>query len=88
MYAIRSYYDISYLQVVVIFKEKTQMLPKLKIVLACPRGFCAGVTRAIKIVETALEKYGKPVYVRHEIVHNEFVVKSLEDKGAIFVDVV
>ncbi len=62
------------------------MLPKLKVILACPRGFCAGVTRAIKIVETALEKYGKPVYVRHEIVHNEFVVKSLEDKGAIFVD--
>lgn len=58
----------------------------LKILLANPRGFCAGVDRAIKIVEVALEKYGAPVYVRHEIVHNRHVVEDLEAKGAIFVD--
>ena len=58
----------------------------LKILLAGPRGFCAGVDRAIKIVELAIEKHGDPVYVRHEIVHNRFVVKRLEEKGAIFVD--
>ncbi len=58
----------------------------LKILLAAPRGFCAGVDRAIQIVELALQKYGKPVYVRHEIVHNKFVVDSLRDKGAVFVD--
>lgn len=58
----------------------------LTIVLAAPRGFCAGVDRAIKIVERTLEKYGAPVYVRHEIVHNKFVVDSLKDKGAIFVE--
>lgn len=58
----------------------------LKVLLAAPRGFCAGVDRAIQIVEQALEKYGKPVYVRHEIVHNRFVVESLEARGAIFVD--
>lgn len=58
----------------------------LKILLAAPRGFCAGVDRAIQIVEQALEKYGKPVYVRHEIVHNRFVVEGLEARGAIFVD--
>ncbi|MGN7438813.1 MAG: 4-hydroxy-3-methylbut-2-enyl diphosphate reductase [Alcanivorax sp.] len=58
----------------------------LKILLAAPRGFCAGVDRAIQIVELALEKYGAPVYVRHEIVHNKFVVDSLRDKGAIFVE--
>ncbi|MEN8195209.1 MAG: 4-hydroxy-3-methylbut-2-enyl diphosphate reductase [Pseudomonadota bacterium] len=58
----------------------------LKILLANPRGFCAGVDRAIKIVEVALEKYGAPVYVRHEIVHNRHVVEDLEVKGAIFVD--
>lgn len=58
----------------------------LTILLAGPRGFCAGVDRAIHIVERALEKFGKPVYVRHEIVHNKFVVDSLRDKGAIFVD--
>ena len=57
----------------------------LKILLAGPRGFCAGVYRAITIVEKALEKYGEPVYVRHEIVHNKFVVQTLEEKGAIFV---
>ena len=60
--------------------------PALKIRLANPRGFCAGVDRAILIVERALEIYGPPVYVRHEIVHNRFVVESLEAKGAVFVE--
>lgn len=60
--------------------------PPIKLLLAAPRGFCAGVDRAIQIVERALEKYGAPVYVRHEIVHNKFVVRTLESKGAIFVD--
>lgn len=59
---------------------------KTKLILAAPRGFCAGVERAILIVEQALEKYGSPVYVRHEIVHNKFVVDSLKEKGAIFVE--
>ncbi|MEJ2015490.1 MAG: 4-hydroxy-3-methylbut-2-enyl diphosphate reductase [Limibacillus sp.] len=59
--------------------------PPLKILLAGPRGFCAGVDRAIEIVERALQVYGAPVYVRHEIVHNRFVVESLEAKGAVFV---
>jgi 4-hydroxy-3-methylbut-2-enyl diphosphate reductase len=58
----------------------------LSILLASPRGFCAGVERAIQIVERALERYGAPVYVRHEIVHNRFVVESLEAKGAVFVE--
>lgn len=58
----------------------------LTLYLAAPRGFCAGVDRAIKIVEMALEKWGAPVYVRHEIVHNKFVVDSLRDQGAIFVE--
>ncbi|MEW5729685.1 MAG: 4-hydroxy-3-methylbut-2-enyl diphosphate reductase [Pseudomonadota bacterium] len=60
--------------------------PPLTIVLASPRGFCAGVDRAIHIVERAIEKFGAPVYVRHEIVHNRFVVDSLKAKGAVFVD--
>ncbi len=60
--------------------------PALKILLTAPRGFCAGVVRAIDIVERALEIYGAPVYVRHEIVHNKFVVDDLKSKGAIFVD--
>ncbi len=60
--------------------------PPLTVYLAAPRGFCAGVDRAIQIVELALEKYGAPVYVRHEIVHNQFVVESLRTKGAIFVE--
>ncbi|AGT09444.1 4-hydroxy-3-methylbut-2-enyl diphosphate reductase [Paracoccus aminophilus] len=60
--------------------------PKLTLYLAAPRGFCAGVDRAIKIVELALSKWGAPVYVRHEIVHNKFVVDSLRDKGAVFVE--
>ncbi|MFY8054131.1 MAG: 4-hydroxy-3-methylbut-2-enyl diphosphate reductase [Limnohabitans sp.] len=58
-----------------------------QILLAQPRGFCAGVTRAIEIVERALQKFGAPVYVFHEIVHNQFVVNELKDKGAIFVNV-
>lgn len=58
----------------------------LSILLSAPRGFCAGVDRAIQIVEKALEKYGAPVYVRHEIVHNKFVVESLRSKGAVFVE--
>ena len=58
----------------------------MEVFLAQPRGFCAGVVRAIEIVERALEKYGPPVYVRHEIVHNKYVVESLKNKGAIFVE--
>jgi len=58
----------------------------LTLYLAAPRGFCAGVDRAIKIVEIALEKWGAPVYVRHEIVHNKFVVDGLRDKGAVFIE--
>ena len=58
----------------------------MKLLVAAPRGFCAGVDRAIEIVEKCLQKYGKPVYVRHEIVHNKYVVEDLEKKGAIFVD--
>lgn len=60
--------------------------PAKKLILAAPRGFCAGVDRAIRIVEVALEKYGAPVYVRHEIVHNKTVVDDLADKGAVFVE--
>src|SRR3954453_7439191 len=59
--------------------------PPLTLHIAAPRGFCAGVDRAIRIVELALERYGAPVYVRHEIVHNKFVVDSLKAKGAVFV---
>ncbi|WP_075502581.1 4-hydroxy-3-methylbut-2-enyl diphosphate reductase [Candidatus Pelagibacter communis] len=59
---------------------------ELKILLSAPRGFCAGVERAIEIVEKSIEKYGAPVYVRHEIVHNKFVVDDLRNKGAIFVE--
>ena len=58
----------------------------MQIILAQPRGFCAGVKRAIEIVEKALEKYGSPIYVRHEVVHNKFVVDGLRQRGAIFVD--
>ncbi|WP_323042808.1 4-hydroxy-3-methylbut-2-enyl diphosphate reductase [Gemmobacter sp.] len=61
-------------------------LPALTLYLAAPRGFCAGVDRAIKIVEMALEKWGAPVFVRHEIVHNKFVVDGLRAKGAVFVE--
>ena len=59
---------------------------ELKVLIAAPRGFCAGVDRAIRIVELALQKYGAPVYVRHEIVHNRYVVDSLKAKGAVFVE--
>ncbi len=58
----------------------------INLILAQPRGFCAGVDRAVQIVELALEKYGAPVYVRHEIVHNRYVVDSLKEKGAVFVE--
>jgi len=58
----------------------------LEILLAAPRGFCAGVDRAIQIVERSLAQYGAPVYVRHEIVHNKYVVDSLRDQGAVFVE--
>ncbi len=64
----------------------TETKPTLRLLIAAPRGFCAGVDRAIKIVELAIEKYGVPVYVRHEIVHNKFVVDALRAKGAIFVE--
>ena len=58
----------------------------MQVILANPRGFCAGVDRAIEIVERALELFGAPIYVRHEVVHNRFVVDGLKNKGAIFVD--
>src|SRR5436190_1770809 len=60
--------------------------PPLRVLLCSPRGFCAGVVRAIDTVERALTLYGRPVYVRHEIVHNKFVVETLKTKGAIFVE--
>lgn len=62
------------------------MKPELTIFLAAPRGFCAGVDRAIKVVEMAIEKWGAPVFVRHEIVHNKYVVDGLRGKGAVFVE--
>lgn len=64
----------------------TEALRPLTLILASPRGFCAGVDRAIQIVERTLEKFGPPVYVRHEIVHNRYVVEALERKGAVFVE--
>jgi 4-hydroxy-3-methylbut-2-en-1-yl diphosphate reductase len=64
----------------------TETLPPLTLLIAAPRGFCAGVDRAINIVELSIEKYGAPVYVRHEIVHNRFVVDELKEKGAVFVE--
>ncbi len=67
-------------------KGRNSDRPSLTIYLAAPRGFCAGVDRAIQIVELALAKYGAPVYVRHEIVHNRYVVEDLKAKGAIFVE--
>ena len=66
--------------------RKTLEKPRLRILLCAPRGFCAGVVRAIDAVERALEKFGPPVYVRHEIVHNKYVVEGLRRKGAIFVE--
>ena len=62
----------------------TESKKPLTILLASPRGFCAGVDRAIRIVARAIERYGWPVYVRHETVHNRFVVESLEAKGVVF----
>jgi 4-hydroxy-3-methylbut-2-enyl diphosphate reductase len=67
-------------------KPALSPLPPLALLIAAPRGFCAGVDRAIQIVELAIERYGAPVYVRHEIVHNRYVVESLKAKGAIFVE--
>lgn len=58
----------------------------MQILLANPRGFCAGVDRAISIVERAIEMYGAPIYVRHEVVHNRYVVDSLRERGAIFIE--
>ena len=58
----------------------------MEVLLANPRGFCAGVERAISIVERALQLYGAPIYVRHEVVHNKFVVEDLRAKGAVFVE--
>lgn len=66
--------------------QKLHEKPPLSLLVAAPRGFCAGVDRAIKIVELAIEKYGAPVYVRHEIVHNKFVVDELKNLGAVFVE--
>lgn len=66
--------------------ETIAPLPPLDLLIAAPRGFCAGVDRAIRIVELAIEKFGAPVYVRHEIVHNKYVVDTLKAKGAIFVE--
>jgi 4-hydroxy-3-methylbut-2-enyl diphosphate reductase len=66
--------------------DVTGQKPRLNVLLAGPRGFCAGVYRAIKVVEEALTRYGAPVYVRHEIVHNRYVVETLEQKGAVFVE--
>src|SRR3954449_6617908 len=65
---------------------ETMQKPPLKVLLCSPRGFCAGVVRAIDTVEQALARYGAPVYVRHEIVHNRYVVDSLRSKGAVFVE--
>lgn len=67
-------------------ESKATEKPPLRLLITAPRGFCAGVDRAIDIVEKAIEKYQKPVYVRHEIVHNRFVVDGLKEKGAIFVE--
>ena len=67
-------------------RETPGRKPSLTLLLAAPRGFCAGVDRAIRIVELAIEKYGAPVYVRHEIVHNRFVVERLEKIGAVFIE--
>lgn len=69
-----------------IVPEPLSSLPSLRVLIAAPRGFCAGVDRAIQIVELALERFGAPVYVRHEIVHNRFVVERLKKMGAVFVD--
>ena len=67
------------------FLKETEM-KKIQIKLDNPRGFCAGVDRAIEIVERALDQFGAPIYVRHEVVHNRFVVNNLREKGAVFID--
>jgi 4-hydroxy-3-methylbut-2-enyl diphosphate reductase len=67
-------------------KQSDSTKPPISLLVAAPRGFCAGVDRAIRIVELAIERFGAPVYVRHEIVHNKFVVDTLRDKGAVFVE--
>ena len=91
-YTITSFRNITQVEIFPVtfffaFNERSRMSRlKLKILLAAPRGFCAGVDRAIQIVEKCIEKHGIPVYVRHEIVHNQFVVRTLEAKGAIFVE--
>ena len=64
---------------------ETTLKPALRLLIAAPRGFCAGVDRAIEIVEQALKLYGAPIYVRHEIVHNKWVVEDLRAKGVVFV---
>jgi 4-hydroxy-3-methylbut-2-enyl diphosphate reductase len=66
--------------------DKSEMRPPLRVLLCAPRGFCAGVDRAIQIVELAIARFGPPVYVRHEIVHNRYVVEDLKAKGAVFVE--
>ena len=66
--------------------QAQRAMPEMTLLLAAPRGFCAGVDRAIRIVELAIEKFGPPIYVRHEIVHNRFVVERLERLGAVFID--
>src|ERR1700724_1822049 len=66
--------------------SSTDTLLDVEILLAQPRGFCAGVDRAIEIVERALAQFGAPIYVRHEIVHNTYVVEDLRNKGAIFIE--
>src|SRR3989338_516318 len=65
---------------------KRGIMTPMQVYLANPRGFCAGVDRAIEIVERALELFGAPIYVRHEVVHNRFVVEDLRNKGVVFVD--
>src|SRR5437879_5404458 len=67
-------------------KDMVRATAPKRVILAQPRGFCAGVVRAIEIVERSLERYGSPVYVRHEIVHNQAVVDNLKAKGAVFVE--
>ena len=64
----------------------TNMLSGIKLILANPRGFCAGVERAVDIVNRAIELFDSPIYVKHEVVHNKFVIKSLEEKGVKFIE--
>lgn len=78
--------SLSYIETQLASKNMVGWRMLERIILASPRGFCAGVERAIEVVEKALEIYGKPIYVKHQIVHNEYVVRSLQEKGAIFVE--